>query len=41
MPVVVGAFNLSAALTVVLVATLIGYILGYAFATIWNWLHRG
>ncbi|MEK7144302.1 MAG: hypothetical protein AAB794_00350 [Patescibacteria group bacterium] len=41
MPVVVGAFNLSAAITVVLVATLIGYILGYAFATIWNWLHRG
>ena len=40
-PVVVGAFALSAAFTVVLVATFIGYALGYVFATIWNWLHRG
>ncbi|MEK7101540.1 MAG: hypothetical protein AAB882_00095 [Patescibacteria group bacterium] len=40
-PVVVGAFDLSAAITVVLVATFIGYALGYVFATIWNWLHRG
>lgn len=39
-PVVVGAFDLSAAMTVILVATLIGYVLGYVFATIWNWLHH-
>ena len=38
-PVVVGAFNLTAAITVILVATAIGYVLGYAFAKIWNWLH--
>jgi hypothetical protein len=40
-PVVVEAFNLSAAVTVIIVATAIGYVLGYAFAKIWNWLHRG
>jgi hypothetical protein len=40
-PVVVGAFDLTAAVTVVIVATAIGYVLGYAFAKIWNWLHRG
>ena len=40
-PVVVGAFNLSAAVTVIIVATAIGYVLGYTFAKIWNWLHRG
>ena len=39
-PVVVQAFDLSAAITVIVVATIIGYILGFAFARIWNWLHR-
>ena len=39
-PVAVKAFDLSAAVTVVLIAALIGYALGYAFANIWNWLHR-
>ncbi len=40
-PTVVQAFDLSAAVTVVLIATLVGYILGYVFGNIWNWLHRG
>jgi hypothetical protein len=40
-PVVVQAFNFSAAATVVIVASLIGYVVGYVFAKIWNWLHRG
>lgn len=40
MPVVVKAFDLSAAVTVVIVAALIGYVLGNIFAKIWNWLHR-
>ena len=39
-PVVVGAFNLTAAITGSLVATAIGCVLGYAFAKIWNYLHR-
>lgn len=40
-PIVVGTFDLSAAITVVIVATAIGFVLGYAFAKIWNWIHRG
>lgn len=40
MPVVVQAFDLSAAATVIIVATLIGYVLGFVFAKISNWLHR-
>ena len=39
-PVVVNEFDLTAAITVILVATAIGYVLGYIFAKIWNWLHR-
>ena len=39
-PVVVGPFDLTAAVTVILVATAIGYVLGYVFAKIWNYLHR-
>ena len=39
-PVVIEAFNLTAAITVILVATAIGYVLGYIFAKIWNYLHR-
>jgi len=39
-PVVVEQFDLTAAVTVILVATAIGYVLGYVFAKIWNWLHR-
>lgn len=40
MPVVVQTFDISAAVTVVIVAALIGYVLGNIFAKIWNWLHR-
>ncbi|OGG39663.1 hypothetical protein A2118_03180 [Candidatus Kaiserbacteria bacterium GWA2_50_9] len=39
-PVVVEPFNLTAAITVILVATAVGFVLGYAFAHIWNYLHR-
>ncbi|MEK7515371.1 MAG: hypothetical protein AAB555_00345 [Patescibacteria group bacterium] len=39
-PVVVGAFDLTAAIIVIIVATAVGYVLGYAFAHIWNYLHR-
>lgn len=39
-PVVVGAFDLTAAITVILVATAIGCVLGYVFAKIWNYLQR-
>lgn len=36
---VVGPFDLSAAVTVIVVAALIGYCVGYAFATVWNNVH--
>ncbi len=39
-PVVIQPFELTAAITVIIVAAAIGYVLGYAFAKIWNWLHR-
>jgi hypothetical protein len=38
---VVKAFDLSAAATVIIIASLIGYVVGYVFAKIWNWMHRG
>ncbi len=40
-PVVVNAFDLSAAVTVVIVTSIVGCVIGYVFANIWNWLHRG
>ncbi|OGG64870.1 hypothetical protein A3C94_01295 [Candidatus Kaiserbacteria bacterium RIFCSPHIGHO2_02_FULL_55_17] len=39
-PVVIKAFDLSAAVTVIIIATIIGYVIGYIFAHIWNRLHR-
>jgi len=39
-PVVVQTFDISAAITVIFFATIIGYVLGFVFAKIWNWLHR-
>ena len=38
--VVVGPFDLYAAVTVVVVASLAGYIIGFVFAKISNWLYR-
>ena len=39
-PVVVEAFDFSAAITVIIVAALVGCVIGYVFARIWNWLYR-
>lgn len=41
LPFVVGAFDPSAAVTVIVVAAIVGYAIGYAFASIWNRVHRG
>lgn len=41
MPVVVKPFDFSAAVTLIVVATIIGYIVGFLFARIWNRTHRG
>ncbi len=37
---VVGPFDLTASLTLVILTFLIGYVFGLAFAYIWNLLHR-
>jgi hypothetical protein len=39
-PVTVQAFDISAALAVIIVASLIGAVVGYVFALLWNRLHR-
>lgn len=39
-PFVVGTFNLMTALTLVVVTAVIGYLLGWVFALIWNKLHK-
>jgi len=38
--VVVGPFEATAALTVIVVASAIGYGVGYIMATVWNKVHR-
>jgi len=39
-PVVVKTFDLSAAITVIVIAGIIGAVVGNVFARIWNYLHR-
>ena len=41
LPFIVKVFDLSAAVTVIVVASIIGYIVGFIFARIWNRVHRG
>ena len=38
--VIVGPFGASAAATVIVVAALVGYVIGYALATVWNKVHK-
>lgn len=38
-PVVVKDFELTAAVTVIVVAALVGYVVGNIFARIWNYAH--
>ena len=40
-PYVVTAFDLSAAVTLIVVTTIMGYVFGYVFGKIWNRMHRG
>ena len=39
-PVITASFNLTAAVTVIIVASCIGYGVGYAFATVHNKVYR-
>ena len=41
LPVVIKPFDLSATVTVIIVACIVGYVIGFAFAKIWNRLHGG
>jgi hypothetical protein len=36
----IGPFEPAAAVTLVIVAFLLGGVIGYIFAVIWNWFHR-
>lgn len=38
---VAGPFDFSAALTLIIITGLIGYVMGLVFARAWNWAHRG
>lgn len=38
--VVVNDFNFGLAVALIIIATIIGYVVGYIFATVWNRLHR-
>ncbi len=38
-PYVIGAFNGGVALLLVAATAIIGYIFGWVFAALWNWLH--
>ncbi len=39
-PLVVGQFNLSRSVLLIIVTAVIGYILGFVFASIWNKVHK-
>ena len=41
LPFVVKTFDLSTAVTLVVVAAIVGYVVGHIFALIWNRVHRG
>ena len=40
-PFVVQAFDFTAAVTLIILTTAIGYVAGYFFALVWNRAHRG
>jgi len=40
LPIVIKAFDFTASITVVIVASMVGYLIGHIFAKIWNRLHR-
>ncbi len=37
----VGTFQLGTAVILIIVATVVGYIVGVVFGSIWNWAHKG
>ncbi len=41
MPYTIGAFDFATSLTLIVVAAVTAYVIGYFFAIVWNWAHRG
>lgn len=39
-PFTVSAFNITTALTLIIVTAIVGYVFGWVFAYIWNWAHK-
>ena len=39
-PITIGPFEMSAALTLIVITTAIGYIMGYIGALVWNRMHK-
>ncbi len=37
---VIDAFNLFTAALLVVVTAVVGYLFGYCFSIVWNWMHR-
>ncbi|HEY5074790.1 MAG TPA: hypothetical protein VII34_08850 [Pyrinomonadaceae bacterium] len=38
-PIAITAFNLVTAVTLIVVTSVIGFVMGWLFGAIWNWLH--
>jgi hypothetical protein len=41
LPYVVGPFDVTASLTLIVLTAVMGYVLGYIVALVWNKVHRG
>jgi len=37
---VVGPFNVGTAVVLIAVTATFGYLIGFVFASLWNWIHR-
>lgn len=40
-PIVVRPFDLAASVTLIIITTIIRYVAGYLYATLWNRIHKG
>jgi hypothetical protein len=40
-PYTITAFNVVTAVTLIVVTSIIGFVMGWLFGAIWNWLHSG
>jgi len=40
LPIIIGPFDATAAVTLIVVTSVIGYVFGYSTAVVWNRVHR-